>query len=181
MIKTTNNKKSGFSLFEALVSMLILSLFFLAASKAITQKQPVEIQRNPHGIFECYKVQGQLWQHRVVGPVSTPAKRVGTCIFNPPNGVNFINIHYFDGTRYFNGQQLIMNDSDSIPSMTDPGVLFQNRKYAFNDPDREFNPEEDDQDVNNFKTYLKLAHPNSSIYKSWAQNNPPQSALILAW
>ncbi len=171
MVNKKTEKKSGFSLFEALVSMLILSLFFIASSKVITQKQPVEVQKNPHGYYECYYYGGSLWQHRANGNASTPAARTNNCAFQPPSGVTFINVHYYNNTEYYNSQQVIMNMPVQIgqPSNINMPGLFTNGAQTGTDA------------LYAFMTFLKLAHPNSKIYQNWKNGVPPSQAVMITW
>ena len=61
MVNKKTNKKC-FSIAEALVSMLIISIFFIATSKVMTKKQRPDISESPHGFYECYVVNGNLKQ-----------------------------------------------------------------------------------------------------------------------
>ena len=170
---------------EALVSMLILSLFFLASSRAITQKQTVEIQKNPHGYFECYISGDDTWQHLSISNVYTkPVLANSGCKFNPPTGVNFFNVHYFDGSQYYNSQQVIFNKSITLngPSGIDIPGLF--------DKDDENSEEELTTEqlqliaaqIMEFKVYLKMTHSSSEIYSIWeATGEPPAQAAMIAW
>ena len=180
MTEKNKNKKFGFSLFEALVSMLILSIFFLASTKVITQKQKTEVQRNPHGYYECYIVNGAMWHRRVVGSSASAAVRTNTCTFVPPSGITFVNLHCFDGERYYNGQQLIMNDTLNLGS---PLQFYnENTQGAFNDTDQNPTPAQKIEAVNEFKTYLKISHPDSRLYKIWTEQHiQPTAAMMVAW
>ena len=171
MMNKKYNKKSGFSLFEALVSMLILSLFFIASSRVITQKHETEIQQNPRGYYECYIINGQQWQHRSNGKNSTAPVQTNNCVFEPPAGVDFVNFHYFTGSQYYNGQQIIMNEILNLggPSgVSDVFTLYES-------------PLQGEAAIGAFKTYLKLSHPTSSIYTHIKNGNWPTQATVIAW
>jgi len=72
--------KRGFSLAEALVSMLILSMFFMATSKIITIKQKDEARVKTTGYYECYEKDGKMYEKYY----NTTLNEVGKCVFNPP-------------------------------------------------------------------------------------------------
>lgn len=73
--------KRGFSLADALVSMLILSMFFMATSKIITIKQKDEANVKTTGYYECYKKDGKMYEKYYNGSLK---ENVGSCVFNPP-------------------------------------------------------------------------------------------------
>ena len=72
---------------EALISMAILSLFFVFAMKVITIKPKKEILSSPHGHFTC------------CGKTN--------CEFKPPVGVAFFNVHAANAakTQFYAGYQ----------------------------------------------------------------------------
>ena len=174
------NFKSGFSLFEALVSMLILSLFFLASSRVITQKQTVEFQRNPHGYYECYIVNGAQWEHMSISNIFSPSVRTNECLFTPPTGVNFFNVHYLaPNGMYYNAQQSIVNMQMPIGSpdfaQQFVGDRDHQRLFGFHEL-----IEREDRFIE-FKTYLRITHPACDIASYINQNITPLPALLITW
>lgn len=166
---------------EALVSMLILSLFFLASSRAITQKQTVEIQKNPHGYYECY-VNGGTWEHLSISNVFTKPVPTNNCEFTPPVGVTFFNVHYFDGTEYFNSQQIILNEKITLGGPGGIASAAMSDSVATDD----MTPQEQARAIQErnweFKTYLEMTHPSSNIYTIWRDTGePPSPAAMIAW
>ena len=177
-IKNNNSKKSGFSLFEALVSMLIMSLFFIASSRIITQKHPVEMQRNPHGYYECYEYDGVRYQHRALGDSHTPtASNVSSCKFVPPSGANFVTVHYFSkseyGTEYYNTLNIIMNMELSLSNPTKAKDFLSGLIEK---------PQVGNKAETEFITYLKLTHPSSNVYKLLTEGNADNiQVFMVSW
>ena len=102
------NKKSGFTLAEMMISMLVVSIFFAAFAQTLTYKKPKEVQITPHGFFECYYRGGQLYVHtykdNLRGRDKEPNQSTN-CNFEPPVGLTFINVHYLNTNNekpYFN-------------------------------------------------------------------------------
>lgn len=190
-MKYKNEKKLGFSLVEALISMLILSIFFLASSRVITQKQMVEVQENPHGYYECYIDNGAIWQHMSISGMFTIRQNVTAsgCSFTPPVGVNFFNVHYYlDGDGYYTNQQVILNERVDLggPGGIDrPGVF--NRVSpdvidAMTVEERAQYEQEVEEGIWHFHTYLEMTHPASNIYTIWEETQaPPLEATMIAW
>jgi len=191
MMKYKNEKKSGFSLIEALVSMLVLSIFFLASSHVITQKQTDEVQENPHGYYECYIDNGATWQHLSMSNMFTLPQDVTAtgCSFIPPTGINFFNVHYFDGQEYLTNQQVILNERVDLPdgpqSIDQEGVfkrVTQEEIDRMTVAQRRQYEQEIQEGVEHFRTYLRMTHPASQIYTIWENTGaPPSSATMIAW
>jgi len=72
-----SNIKFGFSLAEALVSMLVLSLFFIATAKIITVKQK-DKPKIVAGYYECALVGSERVEN------GTTEKNASGCAYNPP-------------------------------------------------------------------------------------------------
>ena len=120
------NKKSGFSLAEALVSMLVVSVFFMAASKIITTKPKKELEQSKHGYFECYVEGGALKQKRSDGSFGATPATVATgqpCRFTPPGGVAFFVIYALNtkenvGRGFYVSQESQFNSEDGNEEVT---------------------------------------------------------------
>lgn len=182
MVNQKYNQKSGFSLFEVLLSMLILSLFFIASSKVITKKQEVEIQKNPHGYYECYISGGNLYENRAnSGASGTPVKK-DVCVFFPPKGVNFMNVHYYDGNKSYSSQQVLLNEPIKL---REPSKINQDHVF-FEDEEAYVNANSEQANLiqmrnDEFKSYLELAHPNSQILRIWQTQGTPPESVFIAW
>ena len=75
-------------------------------------KQKDEFQKNPHGYYECYIKNGDIWAHRKDGDFDNPEFNSSAgCYFTPPSGVNFVNVYYLDQANkiYYNTQEPIFN------------------------------------------------------------------------
>lgn len=186
MVKKVNTKqnsvKSGFTLAEVLVSMLLMSLFFLGTTKVITLKPKQEIQMNPHGFYECYYQAGdnQLYQHRVTGNAVVPAQETESCNFEPPKGVAYLNIHYF---RYDNnlGRYVGFNYQDPQFNMPleydEPRDIEDDFSFEMRDDDGQLKT----VNLDEIRTYLEFTHPASLVYQILDSGEAPEEALIVAW
>ena len=191
MVKQYKNQKAGFSLFEALVSMLIMSLFFLATSKILTQKQVTEVRKNTHGYYECYVVNGAMFEHSASSSGSSQTEMVNQCTPKLSSDINFYNIHYFnsDGTQYNNKtvyhaveQQSISNNitvinrpRDILEYITALNIDDEDNHQVINPPDIE------QVEKTEFKTYINMAYSGSDIKKFSNPFPPGFEALLIAW
>lgn len=93
----TKSKKNGFTLAEALVALLVMSLILIAAMPVITRKKR-SIERVTHGAFACYWDNGALVGKYLTGQKTSGANTVYDaqegrqgCYFTPPAGAkNFV-------------------------------------------------------------------------------------------
>lgn len=191
MVKNNNIKigKNGFTLAEMLVSMLVVSVLFAVSTKLLTHKPPVQTVTNPHGFFECYYKEGELYTHSMKGQAEVEPKPAKNCNFEPQLGLAFINIHYYDPhisedeKSYFNSQEPLI---DSNFEFTNPASIAHYYPNCFtlsgDGVDAVSEPKIDDVTRKYFKShnvfleYLKLAHPKSEIYKEWANKNPERAS-----
>lgn len=190
-MKNKNNTiKSGFSILEALVSMLVLSLFFIASSRIITQKHSAEFEDSPHGYYECYFADGKQWEHRSQDSEDREPKEVDKCIFDPPTTANFVNVHYYDGSQCLSSPQIIFNDRlelaspSSIRSKMDTtdDEEMQNAQAQYEEDENSTALSDlNTRRINEFMTYLRLTHPNSQVSQMFESETPPSSAVFIAW
>ena len=92
-------KRTGFSLAEALITLLIVCLITLASIPILTKKKRT-IQKEKHGAFACYytgdatTLHGYYYIDRAVTTAPTkyvPSENRWGCVFNPPAGAkNFV-------------------------------------------------------------------------------------------
>ena len=77
------NYKKAFSFAEILISMLILSVFFIAGAKIFTHKQKDEVMKKINGFYECYWTDGGLmFAMSKTGKRADPKPAAGTsCLF----------------------------------------------------------------------------------------------------
>lgn len=173
------NIKLGFSLAEVLVSMLIMSVMFLALTKIMTQKPKKQMERTPHGYYECYRTaDGTLHEDRTKNNVFVAENtNIQRCEFEPPKGVYYINFHYINSNRpvYYNTQQVIFDETAIFNDPSDGTAAIPQSELTYEAAN--FN-----NDMNMFKTYLEISHPQSRIYTRWINSNsPPVNALFIAW
>ena len=172
------NKKFGFSLAEALVSMLILSVFFVATSKIITTKPKQEVQSNKHGYFECYYDGEQLKQKRSDGSYAgEPVAVSSACYMTPPAGIDFVIIYALNNGRFYNCQEPQFsgdNGSDEV-KITDSDLRhFQDYMEDAGDGDT---------DMNILANFFAMSYPSSSIYEKLRTSNNEYigPAVFICW
>lgn len=99
VIKLTLNreKKAGFSLFEACVVMLVVSIFMAVSATVIPRRNKPKAEADGHGRFECYYKGGQLYQTLFQGTSSSGLQAVSECRFNPPIYAKYIVVNVVGG------------------------------------------------------------------------------------
>lgn len=86
------SKKTGFTLIEAVVVMLVISIFLAASAKIMTQKRNKPIQINPHGVYECWYEKGKkAYSRYIVSGVPTNTKE--DCTFIPTLDPSFYHMY----------------------------------------------------------------------------------------
>lgn len=85
------SKKTGFTLIEAVVVMLVISIFLAASAKIMTQRRNKPIQINPHGVYECWYTEGQAHSRYIVSGV--PADTKDGCTFIPTLDPSFYHMY----------------------------------------------------------------------------------------
>lgn len=181
--------KPAFSLAEVLVSMLIMSLFFLATTKVISVKQKPLIQEYPHGYYECYN-SGGYKEHRVASgreviPANTPAPG-GICTFEAPRGIPDFNLYVFGSSGFYKTTESSISSEE--PLRANPDTLLS----WYRDIEQDIGNPNFLNDISNnltngvsaqFRTYLELTYRDSITYRSWAANSsrPPFNVLFITW
>lgn len=100
MVRNSNlklNKKSGFSLFEACVVMLVVSVFFAVSASVIPHRPKPKPEAEGHGRFECYYKGNTLYQQVFQGTSSSGIQQVAKCRFNPPVYAKYIVVNAVGG------------------------------------------------------------------------------------
>ena len=176
MVNRISDKK-GFSFAEVLISMLILSVFFIATSKVMTHRQPRETQENPHGFYECYAVGTDLKQRRGAESSVTPEQSVTSCTFTPPQGLAYATIYAIaiinDNVRIYKSVEPQFNNAiDPIGSVNELANFYELIQDA----------EETDLTMNDMKTFLEMSYPRSGLYsKITTVENYRGPALFIGW
>jgi len=79
-----DNKKSGFTLLEALVVLMILSVFLAASAKIFTKKRKSDFVVHQHGQFECWKVGSTHKSEYIIEGIKSNIETPGAkCTFTP--------------------------------------------------------------------------------------------------
>ena len=93
--------KKGFTLVEALTSMLIISIFFAIMSKTIISKpKTVEKPEHHHGFYECYNM--DAYSDGMESDSTLSEDEEAECTFKPVPGTAFAVIYTFNGKDYIN-------------------------------------------------------------------------------
>ena len=180
--------KQGFSLVEVLVSMLILSIFFVAAAKIITTKPKEEKIVTPHGYFECYWDGGTLYNHATSGAgVTIPNKAVpsGKCSYSPTSGAALMNVTviYPNGQGgYQEMQPFITNKLSISPSKTeaeeatigsDSSTESDTLVYKYGT--------KNNRTYEQIKTYLETTNSKSYINQKEVGYTGKSGGIIISW
>jgi len=91
------HKLTGYSLFEACVVMLVVSIFLAVSATVIPHKPKPKAEADGHGRFECYYKSNKLYQQMYQGASASEAQEVTKCRFNPPNYAKYIVVNAVGG------------------------------------------------------------------------------------
>jgi len=156
-----NNLKKGFSLAEALIVMVIISVFFAVGAKVFTTRPKPKKQINSHGYYECY-LNGGLKQRYIREGVETPEKSVGTCTFEPPTGIAFFNINSYSPTTHSSFEPNINN---ILTISIGGGISISGQGLSSN-------AEQDE-----VRMFLQTMYPDSKLYN----NGSIRQGIIISW
>ena len=185
-----NNHKKGFSFAEILVSMLILSLFFLAGAKVFTRKEKPEVMKKVHGFYECYWNGGDLYQAMSkFGSRPTPVKVNGSCVFatTKNNSLFDITILFPNRGGVYYDQQFINTEQAFIvpPRQGDPvGVITDsNGKRTPIDQGNPLVHKNEEMDYSVVKNNLELNSKNANVLSDdiSAGDTGKNGAIIISW
>ena len=93
MVKNGYKKyKTGFSLLEAMVVMVIVAIFVAVIANSIPHKSKPKLSAEIHGGYECYWKNNQLYSRSIAISTETAEKEESgnCCNFRPNQYVNFI-------------------------------------------------------------------------------------------
>ena len=182
IIKKSN--KTGFTLAEALVSMLILSLFFVATAKVVTTKQPRGKIAIVHGFYECYYEDGNHKETISDGGNIKKKEDVNECVFTPSNRLPNANLYYINTEKnhYYTTLHPYLNPKEEKDFGTlnsfDPNMYFQKEeKYENSTEETETETENKIEELGN---YLINAYPNSVVAQKLKDGNNV-TAIFIAW
>ena len=168
--------KSGFSLAEALIVMLIISVLFSVGAKVMTKKPKPQKVTNPHGSFECYIDGATVKEANSREGVSFEPQDAdgGVCRFSPPKGIAFFNINsyeygFYNGTEPNMNQELeIMLQGDNFTIRSESG----DKTFPDNAPDMN-----NDSAQRSAEAYFCSIHPNSNI----CNNRSYRQGVMISW
>ncbi len=202
--KIKKQNKSGFSLAEALVSMLILSVFFIATAKVITTKQPAGKIAITHGFYECYRdSSGELKQTSSDDLVIKRNEGVEQCAFYPskhlPNVVQYYiksndeeKVYYAKLHPYLDPEKdfIILGKLNGYVPSNDflKEEEFKNTEVSKSAESSESSEESEESEtseenidyIKNLANYLKNAYPESIVAKKLDKNENVE-AFFIAW
>lgn len=173
-----NNKKFGFSLVEVLLSMLILSVVFMAMTNVAAHKAKKNLDKSPHGFYECYKIGGTLYEDITRNNAAKEDnENVSSCIFNPPKGAYYVNVHYIGSDKYMDTQESMFTERLEL---TAPEKILDEYDEVLI---KSYKNDEDKMEVQeNFKSYLEISHPQSKVLSTWnTTDSIPDNILFIAW
>ena len=179
--------RSGFSLAEILVAMLVMSIFFMATTKVITIKQKPALEESPHGYYECTDSPGStdmnFHEHRVDSSRETiPANSsdVDFCTFVPPKNIPLFNVYVYSSTKGFLSTSEAQISEDSA-DFRGANVLLD--YYLSDDPSlaQTINGADLNNRIAQFKLFLRTSYPQSMLSKSWTGTRPPRNTVFITW
>ena len=174
--------KKGFSLAEALVVMAIISIFFAAAGKIMTQKPKPIKQQNPHGYFECYLDGATLKQSSAIEEAATDpvVAEGGACKFEPPKGVAFFNVNTY-GRAFYSDFEPNVNNTINIKinnfAAEEFVTIYNGHKTFTIEPAANTNTIEFENQKESAKVYFEAIHPKSQIYN----NGNVRTGIMFSW
>ena len=150
----TINKKSGFSIAEALIAMLILSTFFIVTSKAINIKPKEEVTKNPHAFYECYVDDNSLEDRFVMNGSLQKLPEHNNCQFTPPKDIPHVIIYVINGDVFYNTIQPQLTNKISFSSTSEIEDIYNN-----------FEEKNENSNKLEFKNFLANTYSESKIYE----------------
>ena len=180
MIKRQNTKL-GFSLMEALVSMLILSVFFAATAKVITKKKKPEKIVYPHGYYECYYDGGSLYSGESTNFAAPEIKQISgsSCTFTPGTGkiVYKVTVIYPDNNGGFSEiVPFINNDLTIKPSKTTEKTTIRSSNSQL-----EYDINKSNNTYEEIHNYLGFTNSRSNVYIKNIGASGNGGGVIIAW
>ena len=172
-----SNKKNGFSLVEALIVMLVLSIFLAASSKVITQKKEEPPIVNQHGQFECWASGSTHYSKYTVDSVPSEVIKGNSCKFKPT--INAAIYHLY--AIYNNQKGYYMTTISNITSDID--IKLTNTSATLKNKLNEELIYSSSSDITgnyaDIKKYLEYVCKNSSLLKNNAGYS--KSAVLIVW
>jgi len=162
-----NNLKKGFSLAEALIVMVIISVFFATAAKVITTKPKAKRIVNEHGYYECYIKGGGIYQRYVRQDLPAEEENVSVCSFEAPTGVGFFNINSYSPVAHSSFEPNINNKLRINISGGGINISSSNGSYSLSS--------NTDSDIQ--KKFFGAIYPDSELFN----NGAIRSGILISW
>lgn len=168
--------KAGFSLAEALVVMLVLSVFLAASSKVITKKRPVELASYVHGQYECWNSGGTYYQQYVFEGTPSTEQKVSSCKFIPRINASVYHIYmFFDKENYYQTEANNITKDITIKSLSASTIVLENSDGSV----QEYTKDQEGVSVGEIKEALEFLYPDSNILTETFGSNRP--SILIAW
>ncbi len=93
MVKNNKVLKFAYSLLEASIVLIMVSVIISLSSNVVVSKIKSKTNTKPHGRFECYYVNGELMQHSVINGRDFGVEKSSNpnyCLFKPNQYVKYL-------------------------------------------------------------------------------------------
>ncbi len=123
MVKSGN--KSGFSLFEACVVMLIVGIFTALCANSYSKRHVTYQESDGHGRYECYRNNAGVLVQRYVENNNARYVSGTTCVFRPPRYAKYIFLNAIGGgsTTSDGAFRSMFYSSVGAPLTVEPGAV----------------------------------------------------------
>ena len=164
--------KPGYSLVEALVVMIVMSILFAMTSNVITTKRKPQTKNEAHGYFECYKnnpgdykvIQRLVYENKEIENIT---KANNICNFIPPKGTQSFAV--WTNLPYQNGETVIIPSikDNTVNISVSNGSPYNNQRFTFGDdilPVIQYNTLTNDE-KNNHYSVMRFIYKNTKIFE----------------
>lgn len=166
--------KKGFSLVEALLVMVIISILFAAGTKVITTRPKPMAQTTPHGYYECYNDSGLKQRYVREGAENAQEQAVSQCIFEPPVGAAVFNLTSYSPILHSSFEPNINNKLNVSIS---GGITLSTNAAAAGVDGMNSISLEPNADGEEIRQTLKVLYPKSKLYNE----GQIRSGIIIGW
>ena len=120
-----NGNKSGFSLFEACVVMLIVGIFTALCANSYSKRHVTYQESDGHGRYECYRNSAGTLMQRYVENNNSRNVTGSICVFRPPRYAKYILLNAVGGgsTTGAGVFQSMFYSSVDEPLTVEPGTV----------------------------------------------------------
>ena len=124
--------KTGFSLFEACVVMLIVGIFTALCANSYSKRHVTYQESDGHGRYECYRNAAGALMQRYVENNNSRAVNGSACVFRPPRYAKYILLNAIGGgsTTAAGSFQSVFYSSVDAPLTIEPGAVGADTKIT---------------------------------------------------